>query len=326
MRQDALVEPISKPPRLVPGRLRAATNRLGPPFRASALWPCLWLTVLVLCFGPSLLAWVRYAWDSELYSYTLGIPIISLYLAWRKAKVDWRDCERVHWFAILPLAAGLGGLGASRSVVWRGLQASSNDQLALEILALVFFAVSGGLLFLSTESLRRAKFPMAFLMFMVPLPDAVRSWLESFLQHRSADAAQLLFAFAGMPALRHGTVFHLPGFSLKVAPECSGIHSTLVLFITSLVAGYLLLQSPWRRVLLALSVIPLALLRNGFRIFTIGELCVNVSPDMINSYIHRRGGPIFFALSLIPFFLLLLYLRKGEHSPPCGPAVPTEKP
>src|SRR5262249_56535760 len=34
-----------------------------------------------------------------------------------------------------------------------------------------------------------------------------------------------------------GLVFDLPGFSLEVAPECSGIHSTLVLFITSLLAG-----------------------------------------------------------------------------------------
>ena len=61
---------------------------------------------------------------------------------------------------------------------------------------------------------------------------------------------------------------------------------------------------------LTLFVIPLALLRNGFRIVTVGLLCVHVSPDMINSYIHRKGGPIFFALSLIPFFALLILLRK----------------
>jgi exosortase/archaeosortase family protein len=63
---------------------------------------------------------------------------------------------------------------------------------------------------------------------------------------------------------------------------------------------------------LALFVIPLAILRNGFRIFVIGELCVHVSHDMINSWIHRKGGPVFFVLSLIPFFLLLAWLRKSE--------------
>jgi exosortase/archaeosortase family protein len=60
-------------------------------------------------------------------------------------------------------------------------------------------------------------------------------------------------------------------------------------------------------------VFPLALLRNGFRVFTIGELCVHIGPDMINSPIHRRGGPLFFVLSLIPFFLLLLLLLKYDR-------------
>jgi exosortase/archaeosortase family protein len=64
--------------------------------------------------------------------------------------------------------------------------------------------------------------------------------------------------------------------------------------------------------LLVIVVVPLAILRNGFRIFVVGELCVRISHDMINSPIHRHGGPIFFVLSLIPFFALLLLLRKSE--------------
>jgi exosortase/archaeosortase family protein len=65
---------------------------------------------------------------------------------------------------------------------------------------------------------------------------------------------------------------------------------------------------------LALSVIPLAILRNGFRIFVIGMLCVHVDRGMINSWVHRKGGPLFFALSLLPFFALLLWLRRSEAS------------
>jgi exosortase/archaeosortase family protein len=63
---------------------------------------------------------------------------------------------------------------------------------------------------------------------------------------------------------------------------------------------------------LTLAVIPLALLRNGFRVFTIGQLCINIGPHMIDSFIHKKGGPIFFALSLVPFFLILVFLRKSE--------------
>ena len=33
---------------------------------------------------------------------------------------------------------------------------------------------------------------------------------------------------------------------------------------------------------------------------------------MIDSPIHHRGGPVFFVLSLIPLFLLVVWLRRHE--------------
>ena len=84
-------------------------------------------------------------------------------------------------------------------------------------------------------------------------------------------------------------------------------------FITSLVASHLFLESRWRRLLLVAFVIPLAIVRNGFRIMVIALLCVRVGPHMIDSIVHRRGGPLFFALSLIPLFLLMAWLRRGER-------------
>ena len=76
------------------------------------------------------------------------------------------------------------------------------------------------------------------------------------------------------------------------------------------------LRSPWKRAVLTLAVIPLAIIRNGFRILTISWLCVHVGPEMIDSPIHHRGGPIFFILSLIPFFALLFLLRRhGAKTP-----------
>ena len=61
---------------------------------------------------------------------------------------------------------------------------------------------------------------------------------------------------------------------------------------------------------LTVAVVPLALFRNGFRVFTIGGLCVQIALQMVHSVIHKRGGPLLFALCLIPFFLLLLWMRK----------------
>jgi len=52
--------------------------------------------------------------------------------------------------------------------------------------------------------------------------------------------------------------------------------------------------------------------RNGFRILAIGWLCAEFGRQIINSVVHHHGGPLFFALSLIPLFLVLWWLRSGE--------------
>ena len=156
-------------------------------------------------------------------------------------------------------------------------------------------------------------FPLGFLIFLAPFPVFVEKGLEYFLQNASSMVAYGIFQLAGTPVFNDGNYFRLPGFCLQVAPECSGIHSTIALFLTSLVAGQLLLRTPWKRGVLALVVLPIALLRNGVRVVVIGELCVHIGPEMIDSYIHRHGGPIFFALSLVPFLFILYLLLKSDR-------------
>jgi len=86
------------------------------------------------------------------------------------------------------------------------------------------------------------------------------------------------------------------------------------LLIVSLIAGYLFLSSPGNRAMIVLVAIPLGILRNGFRIFVIAMLCVHVGPEMIHSPLHHQGGPVFFILSLVPLFLLLVSLRRFERA------------
>ena len=288
--------------------LRMPESNLSGPFRSF----CFFALALSLAFGKVLYDWVLFALDSELYSYVLLVPFVSAYLIWiRKGtiKVTRSPC-RLH--AIVPFAAALvvlGGFYVAESLGWSPVPV---DYLAFHMLGFVLLLFAGAVFFFGFNTLLEVAFPVGFLIFMAPLPDAVLNGIVGLLQHWSADVAYLMLKISGMPTFREGTAFQLPGFNMNVAPQCSGIHSTLVLFITSMIAAYLFLKRPWTRATLALAVLPLALLRNGFRIFVIGQLCVQISPDMINSYIHRKGGPIFFALSLIPFFFLLVLLRKTE--------------
>src|SRR5437667_11343656 len=147
---------------------------------------------------------------------------------------------------------------------------------------------------------------------MVTMLDAMKDALETASKSAAAEVANLLFHLSVMPLLRAVAIFQLPNITIEVAQECSGIRSSWVLFMTSILAANLFLNTRWRRFALVAFVIPLGILRNGFRILVIGLLCVNVGPQMIHSLIHRRGGPLFFMLSLIPFFLVLWLLRKGD--------------
>ncbi len=214
--------------------------------------------------------------------------------------------------AALAFLLGSASLAAYWIMVSQGWRPEPADYLCLAMLSFLLLLLAGAFIFFGRETLKARAFPLAMLLFMVPFPTFVKNGIEIFFQHTSAYAASSLFQLSGTPFFREGLIFHLPGISIRVAEECSGIRSSFMLFITALLAGHLFLRAPWKRAVLALVVIPLGIVRNGFRIFTIGMLCVHVDPSMIDSPIHHRGGPIFFLLSLIPFFLMLVLLRKSE--------------
>jgi exosortase C (VPDSG-CTERM-specific) len=268
------------------------------------------VAVLALAFNASISDWWRFTGESELYAYARLIPAMCLYLVWIGRKqvvltpVNRKDL--ITGAVLLSFGVGLLMLGYSAAPLQDRLARLISSFAAL-VLALAAVCFGAG-------ALRPLWLPGALLFFSAPLPQAFELGLESFLQRASADSASALFALTGVPMVRQGMFLHLPGIILEVARECSGIRSTLILFISSLVAGYLFLNSPGHRMILAALVVPLGILRNGFRILTIGILCVHVDPAMINSWVHKQGGPLFFALSLIPFAMVLLLLWRRERS------------
>jgi exosortase C (VPDSG-CTERM-specific) len=255
---------------------------------------------------------VKFALHEELYSHILLIPFIAGFLVWTKRRELVSESRPSPQLGMLSLAVGGLILGGYWMAMKKGWAPGESDSLAVTTLAFLFFLLAGSFVFLGPKYLKVITFPVAFLLFCVPFPKVMEDGIEAFLQHGSAEVAATMLTLSGMPVLQTATHFQLPSFSLEVAPECSGIHATLILVITSLLAAYLFLQKPWNRLILMLIVVPLALLRNGFRIFVIAQLCVRIGPHMIDSPIHRRGGPVFFVLSLVPLFLLLIYLSKRE--------------
>lgn len=268
---------------------------------------------LILAFASPLVSLIAYAAGSDVHSHVLLIPVICGYLLYLQQRQLPKPGTPSILGAVILVAIAVIAVMIGRKI-WPVFPALSlNDYLTLMTFGFVCSLAAAGFLILGKNWMRAAAFPVAFLIFFVPLPDAVVTALETASKYASAEVANWFLSLAGVPMVRDGLFFQIPGITIEVAQECSGIRSSLVLIITSLLAAHLFLRSPWRKLILVALVIPLGILRNGFRIFVIGSLCVNVGPEMIESPVHRQGGPLFFALSLIPLFFLLWWLRRGER-------------
>ncbi len=271
------------------------------------------LAALCLVFSPVFLVWYRIAMGDDLHSHVILIPLVSLYLL-----VTGRG--ELAWDSKPSPAAGIG-LMVVAAAVFGGAMVFNPAWSVVDLTALKVFSFIGllwglGFLVLGGRWMRSAAFPMVFLLFMIPIPDQAVVSLEKFLMVMSALLSELLFSIGGVPVFRNGQVLELPGMVLEVAQECSGIRSSWVLLITSVLAAYLFLPTVPRRIALVAAVLPLAILRNSVRIFVIGWLCVNYGPEMIDSWIHRKGGPVFFAASLVPLFLMAWWLRNRKIQGP----------
>lgn len=272
----------------------------------------LYIAAVVLVFRGPLVSLASHAALSDLHSYILLIPFVSVYLGYNRRRQLPKET------AGSPLIGGsLLGLGLITLVLSWTLPAARslglNDLIALQTVAFLACVFAGGFFFLGRAGMRVLAFPAAFLAFMIPMPDQVVNALETGYKLASADAAAVLFGLSGVPVFREGQVFQLPGITLEVAQECSGIRSSWVLLIAATVGANLFLKTGWLRAAVMAFVIPLGIVRNGFRILVLGLLCVRLDPSWIDSPIHKQGGPLFFALSLIPLALLLWCLRAWER-------------
>jgi exosortase C (VPDSG-CTERM-specific) len=270
-----------------------------------------------LAFSVVLTRLGRHALSTELVSYIPLIPLISGYLLFtRRAQLV--PMERLQRGAYIAAWTAWGIAGAlvalNLALTSASIIEGTASALCLPVVGYVIGLIGGFIFTFGLDALRPMLFPLLFLFFLVPIPEPLSHVIRIGLQRCSADVAHAMFVLTGTTLFRDGLVFHLPGLTIQVAEECSGINSSVALFITSIVAAAVFLSRPWSRIILVLAVFPLGVLRNGFRVLSITLLTLHVDPRIIDSPLHHRGGPIFFAGSLVVFLGLLLMLRKFEKS------------
>jgi exosortase len=205
------------------------------------------------------------------------------------------------------------------ALYWAAIQLgwfwSGNESLSAATLAFTLVLAGGFVCCYGLAAARAAAFPLFLLAFMVPVPDGALAWIIHVLQQGSTEVAYLLFRAADVPVLRQGFVLSVPGVSIEVASECSGIRSSIALLITCLLAAHLYLRTPWKIALFVLLVLPVSVIKNGIRIATLTLLSIYVDPGFLQGNLHREGGFVFFLLALLILYPVLVVLEKSERMP-----------
>lgn len=263
----------------------------------------------------------------------VGLGAMYLPTYWRAASTFWQTEAQFHGVIILGVVAwlvwrerhallaitarpapGLGWpcfiLGALGYVVGRS-QDISIFELGSQIPVLL-----GSLLILAGRpAVRALRFPLFYLIFMIPLPgvlvDAATGPLKRWI---SLIAENVLYAF-GYPIARSGVVLAIGQYQLLVADACSGLHSLYSLSALGALFMYLMARSGWtHNALLLASILPIAFGANVLRVLFLVLLTYHFGDAVGQGFLHGAAGLVLVMAALLFFFLLDAFLER--HLPP----------
>jgi len=195
---------------------------------------------------------------------------------------------------------------------------SLSGNLTVAAGALVLLWIGEFIFCYGITSFRNAGFSFLFLLLIVPIPSVFLDNVVAALQAGSAQLSYLLFRMAGVPILRHGMVMSLPGVDIEVAAECSGIRSSMALFVASAVISRMLLRTSWARILTMLCVGPIGIFRNAVRIVCISLLGMYVDRGFLFGSLHHHGGLPFSLVGFAFLIPLVFLLRRWEQHLRCS--------
>ena len=254
-------------------------------------------------------------------NYILVIPLISLFFLYLKRNEIFTANEYALWSGSGIIIVGLALYAAG---LYQNNDVTQLNDLSMIIFSIVIMWIGGFTFFYGVSALKHALFPALFLLLAIPIPSVLLEKAILLLQEGSADVAHVLFKVVDVPVLRQGFVFKLSRLSIEVAKQCSGIHSAIALVITGIIAGKLFLVTGWKRWILVLVAVPIAIFKNGLRIATLTLLGNYVDERILGSSLHRDGGIPFFLLGVAFLTVVLWLFRKTEAA--TGPLTDMRRP
>ena len=268
-------------------------------------WQFSWLGWALLAFAflvafipfYDVLAGLFSVWNLQPeYSHCILIPVISLFLIWRERDALTRTAFRGSWWGLPLLLVGVA--------MWWIAQLSTIFVIGQYAFLLVLYGLV--LALVGPEVFGRLKMPLFILLFAIPLPAFFANSLSLRLQLLSSALGVDVIRLFGISVFLDGNVIDLGTFKLQVVEACSGLRYLFPLMTLAFILAYLFRTAGWKRALLFLASIPVAILLNSLRIGLIGVTVEYWGARMAEGMLHDFEGWVVFMISLA---VLLLFAR-----------------
>lgn len=267
-----------------------------------ALFHWLGNTADIRLFSRSVFRWMVIRWGDATFSvgeYSHGwlIPLVSAWALWRRRRELAAAPRRVFWPALAWVVLGL-------LLHWAGARAQQ-PRVSLGAFVLLLWAIP---CFLYGPVVGRLLvFPCFYLVFCIPMNffDSVSFQLRILATSISTGVLNGL----GIEVIRSGSAIRAAdgSFALEVADPCSGIRSLLALTALTAAFAYFSQRVLWKRAVLFLSALPLAIAGNIVRVASIGIVAHLAGQDRAVHYYHEYSGYSVFVVAV----LLMLALEKA---------------
>lgn len=230
----------------------------------------------------------------------------------------WSQQEYSHAWFILPLAllifirryqrAALGGyrapgvLAAIFAVVIMMFAWATGSYTACiygAILGIIGFVWSS----LGSEAMKTLAAPLLYLFFMVPLPVALYLSASAEMQLLASKLGMVLISLFHVPASLDGNIIVLPSTKLEVAEACNGLRYLFPLISFACLVAMLVEDRFWKKAVVVVSSIPIAVVLNAGRIAMIAVLLERLGIDTSTGWTHAFEGFAVFSLCVALLFL-----------------------
>jgi len=259
-------------------------------------------TLVVIMYASVLSSLTRQWWSDPNYGHGFFVPVFAGYVLWS---------ERDRWGA-LPFRPNSVGLAIMLFAIGLKVLGMLGAELFIARMSLLIL-IAGMVLFLAGgQVLRSIVFPIGYLLFMIPLPAIVYYQLTFPLQLWASRWGANGLVALGIRTVRQGNLLILPNCTLNVVEACSGIRSLLSLLAAVVAYGYMAEPSTWKRTVLAVASIPIAIATNGLRLVVTGALSYYFGPAVDSGLVHAAFGLGFFLLAFGA--ILLMHKLLGRLS------------